>query len=88
MFVKGFLYKLSIHFDEDETKCILLSKEKYLLELNIIFDNNIVIEFDFIQYIEYHGCYLDTNINGELSGPSVWNKLKKNFKVFKHYHFV
>ena len=48
MFVKGFLYKLSIHFDEDETKCILLSKEKYLLELNIIFDNNIVIEFDFI----------------------------------------
>ena len=30
-----FVDKLSIHFGEDKTKCILFSREKYLTELNI-----------------------------------------------------
>ena len=32
--------KLSIHFGEDKTKCILFSRDKNLPELNIPYNNN------------------------------------------------
>ena len=34
--------KLSIHFDEDKTKCIFFSWDKNLPELNITYNNNII----------------------------------------------
>ena len=40
--------KLSIHFDKDKTKCILFSKVKNLLELDITYDNKIINHNNFI----------------------------------------
>ena len=54
--------KLSIHFDEDKTKCILFSKEKDLPELDITYKNNGIKRFNTVEYL---GCYLDVNLSGE-----------------------
>ena len=54
--------KLSIHFGENKTKCILFSKEKNLPELNIIYDNNKIKQFHIAEYLR---CYLDAKLNGE-----------------------
>ena len=37
--------KLSIHFGEDKTKCILFSRDKNLLELNITYNNNRIKQY-------------------------------------------
>ena len=52
--------KLSIHFGEDKTKCIIFSKEKNLPRLNIIYDNNNKIKQFYI--VEYLDCFLWTLI--------------------------
>ena len=54
--------KLSIHFDEDKTKCILFSKEKDLPELDITYKNNGIKRFNTVEYL---GCYLDVNLSEE-----------------------
>ena len=43
--------KQSIHFGEDRTKCILLSKERNLPELNITCDNNRMKQFHILSVI-------------------------------------
>ena len=52
--------KLSIHFAEDKTKCILFSKEKNLPVLNITYKNNRIKQFDILEYL---GCYLDAHLS-------------------------
>ena len=52
--------KLSIHFAEDKTKCILFSKEKNLPVLNITYKSNRIKQFDILEYL---GCYLDAHLS-------------------------
>ena len=47
--------KLSIDFGEDETKCILFSKEQNL-ELNITYNSNRIKQFHIVECLD---CYLD-----------------------------
>ena len=54
--------KLSILFDEDKTKCILFSWNKTLLELNIVYNDNRIKQYCMVEYL---GCCLDANLNGE-----------------------
>ena len=54
--------KLSILFDEGKTKCILFSWNKTLLELNIVYNNNRIKQYCMVEYL---GCCLDANLNGE-----------------------
>ena len=55
--------KLSIHFGEDKTKCLLFSEEKNLPWLfNITYNNNRRKQFNIVEYL---GCYLDANLSGE-----------------------
>ena len=53
--------KLSLNFGEDETECILFSREKSLPEVNIIYDNNRIKKFYIVEYL---GCRLDANLGG------------------------
>ena len=46
--------KLSIHFWEDKTKCILFSKEKDLSGFNITYDDNRIKQFHIVEYLD---CY-------------------------------
>ena len=57
--------KLSIHFGEDKTKCILFGTKKQLKK-----DNNLNIRYDTVHIKQYHtvsylGCILDENLSGE-----------------------
>ena len=54
--------KLSIHFGEDKTKCILFTKKKKHRGLNICYDGNSIKEH---RAVEYLGCILDANFSGE-----------------------
>ena len=54
--------KLSIHFGEDKTKCILFSRDKNLPELNIPYNNNGIKQY---RMVEYLGCCLDSSLSGE-----------------------
>ena len=49
--------KLSIHFGEDETKCILFTRNKNLPELNITYKNNRIKQY---RMAEYLGCIVLT----------------------------
>ena len=53
--------KLSIHFGEDKTKCILFRRDKILPELNITYSNNKIKQY---RMVEYLGCCLDANLSG------------------------
>ena len=54
--------KLSIHFGEDKTKCILFSKDKNFPELHITYNNNRIKQF---RMVEYLCCCLNANLSGE-----------------------
>ena len=64
--------KLSIHFGEDETKCILFSRDKNLLEVNITYNNNGIKQH---RMVEYLGCCLDANLSGELMAMKSLRKI-------------
>ena len=57
--------KLSIHFGEDKTKCILFGTKKGLKQ-----DNNLDIRYGTVHIKQYHTvtylvCTLDENLSGE-----------------------
>ena len=54
--------KLSSHFGEDKTKCMLFSRDKNLPELNIAYNNNRIKQYHTVEYL---GCCLDANLSGE-----------------------
>ena len=53
--------KLLINFIQDRNKCIFISREENLLVCNI---NNRIKKFNMV---EYHGCYLDAILRGDLT---------------------
>ena len=52
-------YKLLIHFEEEKTKSILLSKKISLREINISFPNH---STKLHKTVEYLGCQLDSKL--------------------------
>ena len=54
--------KLSMHFGEDKTKCILFSRDKNLPELNTTYNNNRIKQQHMVIYL---GCCLDANSSRE-----------------------
>ena len=57
--------KLSIHFGEDKTKCILFGTKKRLKQ-----DDNLDISYGTVHIKQYHtvtypGCALDQNLSGK-----------------------
>ena len=71
--------KLSIHFGEDKTKCILFAKKtrvKNARKINISYNNIEIKEKDEIEYL---GCILDRSMSGESVALSVLKKI--NYKL-------
>ena len=64
--------KLSIHFGEDKTKCVLFSRKKSLPKLNISYKDNKIRQYDTVEYL---GCLLDSNLNGESMATKVLKKI-------------
>ena len=56
------MYAIYLHFGEDETKCILFSKDTSLTKLKITCNNNKIKQY---RMVEYLGCCLDANLSGE-----------------------
>ena len=69
--------KLPIDFDEDETKCILFSKEQNLLELNITYNNNIIKQFHVVECLGY---YLDATLCEESMEMKSLKKIKRKLQ--------
>ena len=70
--------KLSLHFGEDKTKCILFSKKKNLLGLNITYKNNRIKQFNIVEYL---GCYLDANLSGESMAMKSLKKINAKLQL-------
>ena len=70
--------KLPIHFGDDKTKTIFFSQMKSPPKLNISFGDNSLKQRNTIEYL---GCYLDSNLNGESMACRVLKKIntKLNF---------
>ena len=68
--------KLTIHFGEDETKCILFNEGKILPELNITYDNN---KINIVQYLR---CYMDANLSGESMTMKSLKKISAKLQFF------
>ena len=64
--------KLSIHFGEDKTKCILFSRVKNLPELNITYNNNRIKQY---RMTEYLFCCLDANLSGQSMAIKTFRKI-------------
>ena len=54
--------KLSIHFGEDKTKSILISKTRGLRKINIFLAGHSIRQHATVEYL---GCQLDSKISGE-----------------------
>ena len=73
--------KLSIHFGEDKTKCILFAskqKMKRAGKLEISFNN---IEIKQYSSLTYLGCILDNNLSGEAMATKTIKKINARLKV-------
>ena len=72
--------KLSIHFGDDKTKCILFaskSRVKKAEPLNINYKGLPIKQHDKVSYL---GCILDETLSGESMGLHVLNKLNSKLK--------
>ena len=65
-------HKLSVHFGEDETNCILFSRDKNLPELNTTYNNNIIKQ---CLMVEYLGFCLNVNLSGESMATKYLRKI-------------
>ena len=54
--------KLSIHFGEDKTNSILFTRSKTPAKLNISFQDHLFKQYNCVEYL---GCFVDYNLNGE-----------------------
>ena len=74
--------KLSIHFGDDKTKCILFAsknKVKKVNPLNIKYKDIIIKQHSKVKQL---GCILDESLSGESMGLHVLNKLNSNSNFF------
>ena len=72
--------KLSIHFGEDKTKCVLFAsknKVKKAEPLNIIYKGTEIKQHSKVNYL---GCILDESLSGESMGLHVLKKLNNRLK--------
>ena len=53
---------MSFHFGEDKTKSILFARSKTPAKLNIYFQDHLIKQYNCVEYL---GCFLDNNLNGE-----------------------
>ena len=68
--------KLSIHFGEDKTKCILFSRDKNLPKLNITYNNNRTKQYGMVEYL---GCC------GKVGNQWQRNLLGRSIQSYKSY---
>ena len=74
--------KLSVHFGEEKTKCIIFSREKNLAELNLTYNNKIIKRYCMV---EYHSCSLDASLARESMSMQSHRKVstKLQFQIHK-----
>ena len=76
--------KLSIHFGDDKTKCILFAsknKVKKAAPLNINYKGVVIKQHSKVNYL---GCILDETLSGESMGLHVLKKLNSKLKEKTH----
>ena len=71
--------KLPIHFGEDKTKSILFTRSKTQAKVNISFQDHLIKQYNCIEYL---GCFLDYNLNGETMARKVLNKINGKLKFY------
>ena len=77
---------LEIHFRENKTKCIVFSKEKKLLDLNITHNNKTIKTIDTIEYL---GCNQGANLNEEVMAMKNPQKISaKSEFLYKQNEFL
>ena len=69
--------KLSIHFGEDKTKSVLFTRSKTPEKLNISFQDHSIRQYN---CVEYFGCFLDYNLNGETMARKSLKKINDKLK--------
>ena len=72
--------KLSIHFGEDKTKCILFGKKHRLIEVNSLEINYGEIHIKQYHAVTYLGCLLDKTLSGESMALKVISKINSRFR--------
>ena len=68
--------KLSIHFGEDKTKSVLF-RGKTPAKLNISFQDHFIKQYNCVEYL---GCFLRYNLNGETMTRKVLNNISGKLK--------
>ena len=69
--------KLSIHFEEDDTKSSLFSKARGLREIDISFAGHSIKQH---KTVEYFVCQLDSKLSGESMASKVLKKINAKLK--------
>ena len=74
--------KLSIHFGEDKTKCILFSRDKNLPEISITCGDNIIKQYCVVEYL---GCCLDAKVSGKSMATKPLRKINTKIQSYNSY---
>ena len=69
--------KLSIHFGEDKTKCILFGTKQKLNKTGSLDIRYGTMQIKQYQTMTYLGCALDENLSGETMGLQVISKINR-----------
>ena len=72
--------KLSIHFGDDKTKCILFASKNKVKKAEPLNINYYGIEIKQHSKVNYLGCIFDESLSGESMGLHVLNKLNSKLK--------
>ena len=74
--------KLSIHFGEDKTKCILFGKKQKLNKTGCLNIRHNTIQIKQYPTVTYLGCALDENLSGETMALKVISKINSRKNRF------
>ena len=78
-FVNGIHNKLSIHLGDDKPKTIFFSRKKSQPELSISYGDYSLKQHNTVEYL---GCHLDPNLNGESMARRVLKKINTKLNFF------
>ena len=77
---------MSIHFGEDKTKSILLTRSKTPEKLNVSFQDHSIRQYNCQEYI---GCFLDYNLNVETMARKILKEINDKLKfLYKQADFL
>ena len=76
--------KLSIHFGEDKTKCILFTTKNKLKKVGNLSINRGDIQIKQHSKVTYLGCVLDEDLSGESMATKVLGKINGRIKFLYH----